>query len=133
MYVRNVDIIIRVFPAIQIHAAARESDLAKSITAEFVRLLEGKGFTAVLTNPIEKPPLPTYQEWDIDRTIRGNQGKDGFNAEFEQQVRNFVQVTTSTGRHNAHFKAVMKALNVYENWLWPAVLYEKTLVFTNSK
>lgn len=83
MYVRNVDIISRVFPAIQIHAAARESDLAQSITAEFVRFLEGKGFMAVLTNPIEKPPLPTYQEWDIDRTISENQGKDGFNVEFE--------------------------------------------------
>lgn len=109
------DIIGRIFSAIQIHAAARESDLAQSVTAEFVRFLEGKGFTAVLTDPIEKPPLPAYQEWDVDRTISENQGKDGFNAEFEQQVRNFVQVTTSTGRPKAHFKAVIKALNVYEN------------------
>lgn len=109
------DIINRIFAAIQIHATARESDLAQSITAKFVKFLEGKGFTAVLTDPIEKPPLPTYQEWDIDRTISENQGKDGFNAEFEQEVRDFVQVTTSTGRPNTHFRAVIKALNVYKN------------------
>ncbi|KUL81864.1 hypothetical protein ZTR_09969 [Talaromyces verruculosus] len=92
----NGDIISKIFSAIQIHAAARESDLAQSINAEFVRFREGKGFTAVLTDPIEKPPLPTHQEWDTNTTISKNQGKDGFNAEFEQQVRNFVQVTTST-------------------------------------
>ena len=102
--------------------------MAQSITAEFVRFLEGKGFTAVLTDPIEKPPLPTHQEWDTNTTISENQGKDGFNAEFEQQVRSFVQVKTSTGRPNAHSRAVIEALKVYEN-LAMAVHYEKTPVY----
>ncbi|EEA27405.1 hypothetical protein TMatcc_004307 [Talaromyces marneffei ATCC 18224] len=109
-------VINRMLAAIQTHATARQIDLMKSLTSELTLFLQLNGFSAVLTDPIEKPPIATYQELDIDGTIRENQGKTGFNTEFELTLRTFIiNKVKATGRPKTHLNTVLKALSVYKN------------------
>ena len=51
--------------ALQTHANARRYDQAQKITDKFSKFMQSKGFSVALTT-IARPPVPTYQQVDID-------------------------------------------------------------------
>ncbi|EED13985.1 hypothetical protein TSTA_102150 [Talaromyces stipitatus ATCC 10500] len=105
----------RLLAALQTHANARRYDQAQKIKAKFTKFMQDKGFPVALTEPIERPPIPSYQQVEIDQTISDNQGRAGFNTELEQTVRDFVKTENSAGFSKKHVETIEKALNVYNN------------------
>jgi hypothetical protein len=101
--------------ALQTHANARRYDQAQKITTKFTDFMQDRGFSVALTDLIERPPVPTYQQVDIDQTISDNEGRPGFSTKLEQTVRDFVTNENTSDKAKGHVNAIKKALNVYNN------------------
>ncbi|KAI7970546.1 hypothetical protein EIK77_004572 [Talaromyces pinophilus] len=96
----------RMLAALQTHENARRYDQAQKITTKFTDFMQDRGFSVALTDLIERPPVPTYQQVDIDQTISDNEGRPGFS---------FVTNENTSDKAKGHVNAIKKALNVYNN------------------
>lgn len=105
----------RMLAALQAHANTRRCDQAQKITKKFTDFMQAKGFSVVLTDPIERPPVPAYKQIDVEKTISDNQGKAGFDYELEEKVRGYIETENSSKTSKKHVEAITKALKVYNN------------------
>lgn len=48
--------------------------------------MQSKGFSVALT-AIERPPVPSYQQIDVDQTISDNQDRSGWSTRLKQTVK----------------------------------------------
>lgn len=67
------------------------------------------GLKLVLTDPISHPPLPNYQQVDIEETIKLNAGKKGMDKH-EEKIRQYVDdYSKGAGKGSSHAAAILEA------------------------
>ncbi|KAE8372198.1 hypothetical protein BDV26DRAFT_298086 [Aspergillus bertholletiae] len=109
------DRINKIIAALKTHADTRRYEQAENIVKAFKKKLDGRGFTIVYTDPIERPPVPGYRKIDAERTIEVNKGAKSF-QKVEETVRNFVkEPNSSAGQSGKHAEAIYKTEGMHKH------------------
>ncbi|EEP79267.1 predicted protein [Uncinocarpus reesii 1704] len=109
------DRVNKMIAALKTHGDARRYDQARMITTAFQNEMNKRRFTAALTAPIERPPVPGYRKIDAVQTISDNAGRAGF-QKIESDVRDYVTNFNSAGLSKSHVDAIVKTQDVHNHF-----------------